>query len=92
MAIALYSKICKVKGDDFNEDFLNESNPKNPSKFNPVEYEHKLLESKLKTPHYRRSGKLLFYKAYLILPKTHKKVVLVSLSKKDPVSDLISKV
>ena len=85
-ALDIYSKICEVKGDKLNPDFLNKSEAENPNKFKPQKYKHKLLDTEKETPHQRRQGELDFYKSYLFLPKSKEKITLVSRSSRDPVS------
>lgn len=85
-AIEFYTKMCAIKGDIFNDEFLYEGKA-SPKKINKPEEKIYTMGEQVTLPRYRRKADCKFWKAYLWLPQTRQKITLVSRSARDSVDD-----
>lgn len=83
-AVEFYTKMTAIKGDTFNEEFLYEGKA-NPKKINKPEEKIYTMGEQVTLPKYRKKADCKFWKAYLWLPMTRQKIMLVSRSRRDSV-------
>lgn len=87
-ALDAYQKLVTIKGDTFNDASMRRSTSANPAKAYPVNAEPIFVAGQPSyLPERFRNGECKFWKAWIYLPKTRQKIILVSRSKRSPVDN-----